>query len=295
MARPVQMLVFGGRGGIGNALAEHVRRVDGSSLVVSTSRDAGWVAAYNAAQVGQGTRLRAVVADPACEQDLRALPAKLQGVMAELGEDGAGFAPDMVVNAVGVLHNDASGVRPETSLKKITPEAFTENVAANALATALVMKHLFAEGPLLGRKSAGVFAALSARVGSVSENRLGGWYSYRASKAALNQLVKTASVETARTHPRWCLLSYHPGTVASPLSDPFVRGEKRAGIITADTLDAIDAVDETQFSPEAPVYWSAEVAAAKFFKVLEARRKDEALAKRDSGALLDYAGRTIPF
>jgi NAD(P)-dependent dehydrogenase (short-subunit alcohol dehydrogenase family) len=90
--------------------------------------------------------------------------------------------------------------------------------ALNAIRPALTMKHVL---PLLRRSGNAVFATLSARVGSIGDNRLGGWYSYRASKAALNQLVRTAAVELAHRSPEGICIALHPGTVATALSAPF--------------------------------------------------------------------------
>ena len=92
--------------------------------------------------------------------------------------------------------------------------------ALNAIGPALIMKHFL---PLLPRAKRAVFATLSARVGSIGDNRLGGWYSYRASKAALNQLVRTAAIELTRSHPQAICVALHPGTVDTQLSAPFAK------------------------------------------------------------------------
>ncbi len=92
--------------------------------------------------------------------------------------------------------------------------------AVNAIGPALLMKHFL---PLLPRQGRSVFATLSARVGSIGDNRLGGWYSYRASKAALNQLMRTAAVELGRRQPAALCVALHPGTVATRLSAPFAK------------------------------------------------------------------------
>lgn len=116
----------------------------------------------------------------------------------------------MVLVATGALHGD--GTPPEKSLRHIQPEAMATQFALNALGPALVLQRVL---PLIPRKERSVFAALSARVGSIGDNRLGGWYSYRAAKAALNQIVHTAAIEIARTHRQAVCVTLHPGTVAT--------------------------------------------------------------------------------
>jgi NAD(P)-dependent dehydrogenase (short-subunit alcohol dehydrogenase family) len=120
---------------------------------------------------------------------------------------------DLVVVATGALVLD--GVGPEKSLKAVTAEGLAAQFAVNAIGPALVMKHALR---LLPRDRVSRMAVLSARVGSIGDNALGGWYGYRAAKAALNQLVRTASVEATRTHPQSVLVALHPGTVETALA-----------------------------------------------------------------------------
>jgi NAD(P)-dependent dehydrogenase (short-subunit alcohol dehydrogenase family) len=127
-----------------------------------------------------------------------------------------------VINATGFLHEAAQ--QPEKSLRYLNPVFLAHSFALNAIGPALIMKHFF---PLLPRQGRSVVASLSARVGSIGDNRLGGWYGYRSSKAALNQLVRTAAIELERTHPEAICVALHPGTVATKLSLPFV-GSKRS-------------------------------------------------------------------
>ena len=124
----------------------------------------------------------------------------------------------LVLDATGFLHG--AGFTPERGLRALDPAHMAHSYALNAIGPALLMKHLC---PLLPRRGRSVFATLSARVGSIGDNRLGGWHSYRAAKAALNQLVRTASIEVARTHPDAILAALHPGTVGTPLSAPFAK------------------------------------------------------------------------
>jgi NAD(P)-dependent dehydrogenase (short-subunit alcohol dehydrogenase family) len=102
----------------------------------------------------------------------------------------------------------------------LDPAQLAHQFAINAIGPALLMKHFL---PLLARNERAVFATLSARVGSISDNHLGGWYGYRASKAALNQLVRTAAIELARTRPLAICVALHPGTVDTDLSRPFAK------------------------------------------------------------------------
>jgi NAD(P)-dependent dehydrogenase (short-subunit alcohol dehydrogenase family) len=121
-----------------------------------------------------------------------------------------------IINAAGALHG-AFG-RPERRLDQLNYAHMQALYRINAMGPALLMANF---APLLPRREPGVFEVLSAKVGSIADNRLGGWYSYRASKAALNMIVKTASIEVARTHPLAVLVALHPGTVRSALSEPF--------------------------------------------------------------------------
>lgn len=130
----------------------------------------------------------------------------------------AGSGLRLVIDATGFLHG--AGAMPEKKLAQLDPAHLAHIFAINAIGPALLMKHFL---PRLARDGRAVFATLSARVGSISDNRAGGWYGYRASKAALNQLVRTAAIELARTHPHAVCVALHPGTVASALSGPFAK------------------------------------------------------------------------
>ena len=135
-----------------------------------------------------------------------------------------------------------------------------EAFAINAIGPALLMKHFL---PLLPRGGKSVFATLSARVGSIKDNRLGGWYSYRASKAALNQFVRTAAVELGRSHREALCVALHPGTVDTPLTSPF----RKAGL-------------EVQ---------SPDTAAGRLLAVIDR------LGPADSGGFFDHRGDDVPW
>ena len=122
----------------------------------------------------------------------------------------------LVMVATGFLHG--GGFEPEKALKQLEADHMAKAFAVNVIGPALLMKHLL---PLLAPQGKSVFAVLSAKVGSIGDNRLGGWHSYRASKAALNQIVRTAAIELQRRSPESICVALHPGTVATPLSAPF--------------------------------------------------------------------------
>lgn len=176
--------------------------------------------------------------DPRCagvralgRRTLPALDLERPETIASAATELAGEAPyQLIIHAAGLLHRD--GIKPEKSFSTIEPEALQAVFQVNTLGPALVLRHFL---PLLDPR--GAMAMLSAKVGSIGDNRLGGWYAYRASKAALNMLIKTAAIELARTRPQSRLLSLHPGTVVSGLSQPF-RGASsaRPADVAADQL-----------------------------------------------------------
>lgn len=181
-------VVIGASGGIGAALVEGLERSDRYERVIG---------------LGRSTTPRIDLLD---EQTIESAAASL----ADAGE------LRLVISATGFLHGPDQA--PEKSWSELDPQALAHAFAINATGPALLMKHLL---PLLPRTGKAVFAALSARVGSIGDNRLGGWYGYRASKAALNQLVRTAAIELRRRRPEALCVALHPGTVDTALSEPF--------------------------------------------------------------------------
>lgn len=143
----------------------------------------------------------------------------------------------LILHTAGLLHRP--GIAPEKSLNAIEADALQAVFQVNTLGPALVLRHFL---PLLDKQ--GAMAMLSAKVGSIGDNRLGGWYAYRASKAALNMLIKTAAIELARSKPKARLLSLHPGTVISPLSQPFrgATAARPADLAAAQMLQVIDSL-----------------------------------------------------
>jgi NAD(P)-dependent dehydrogenase (short-subunit alcohol dehydrogenase family) len=144
---------------------------------------------------------------------------------AELSSGGG--AIDMVIVATGMLSDEE--IMPEKGLRDLSAEKFEHVFAVNTIGPALVMKHFL---PVMRRDERAIFAVLSARVGSISDNYLGGWHAYRASKAALNMLVKNASIEVARRNKQAIVVSLHPGTVNSALSKPFQQHVKPEKLFT---------------------------------------------------------------
>lgn len=182
--------------------------------------------------------------DPRCadvralgRRTLPALDLERPETIASAASELAGEAPyQLIIHAAGLLHRE--GIKPEKSFSAIEPEALQTVFQVNTLGPALVLRHFL---PLLDPR--GAMAMLSAKVGSIGDNRLGGWYAYRASKAALNMLIKTAAIELARTRPQSRLLSLHPGTVVSGLSQPF-RGASSARPADVAAVQLLTLIDQ---------------------------------------------------
>ena len=157
-----------------------------------------------------------------------------------------GPSPSLVIIATGLLHDGEHG--PEKSLKEIDLDWMAKNFAINTIGPALIAKHFI---PLLPKTGTPIFAALSARVGSISDNLLGGWYSYRASKAALNMLIRNLAIEARRSNDRSIIVGLHPGTVDTPLSKPFQANlspgklfeSERAALQLLDVIEGLKVKD----------------------------------------------------
>lgn len=203
---PAHALVTGASSGIGLAMVQALLDDAGVARVCAVSRRADESAGLQALRERHGERLVPVAADITTDAGL------------DLIARAAASAEDLhlVVNCAGLLHGN--GLRPEKSLATLDRESLTQVFALNAFAPVLLAKALL---PLLRSGAPRVFASLSARVGSIGDNKLGGWYAYRASKAAQNQLLRTLAIEWRRTHPHATCVLLHPGTVDTPLSRPF--------------------------------------------------------------------------
>lgn len=184
-------VVFGASGGIGSAFVNQLREYDWLDDVFGFSRSSD-----PAIDLLSEVTLRDAVAFSVAQGEVR-----------------------LVLDATGFLHD--MDQRPEKSWRELDPEQMARSFALNAIGPALIMKHVL---PQLPRDGKAIFATLSARVGSIGDNSLGGWYGYRASKTALNQLVRTASIELKRSKPEAICVALHPGTVNTRLSSPFSKG-----------------------------------------------------------------------
>jgi len=206
-------VVIGSAGGIGAAMAEALDQSGAFAGVVGLSRTSEPAIDL----LDEQSIVRAADTIRARQMDLR-----------------------LVFDATGFLHG--RGFAPEKSLSALTPEHMAHAFAVNAMGPALLMKHFL---PLLPKEGKSIFATLSAKVGSIGDNRLGGWYSYRASKAALNQLVHTAAIELARRKPEAVCVALHPGTVDTGLSSDFaktgleVRRPSEAAALLVGALDRL--------------------------------------------------------
>ena len=182
-------IIIGAKGGIGAALADVMdQRNDGSPVI----------------------RLHRASNPPLDLADEASIAAAAAAIAA------LGYEISTVVVATGLLHADGRG--PEKSLRDLDAAWMARNFQINAIGPSLVAKHFL---PIMARQGPVYFAALSARVGSISDNRLGGWHSYRASKAALNMLIRNIAIEWQRKNPQSVVVGLHPGTVETALSEPF--------------------------------------------------------------------------
>ena len=193
-------VVIGASGGIGRALVSALRSDAKYGHVVGLSR-----------------RRPIDLIDDAGQTWIRADILETRSLLAAARRVTSLGTPTRVIVATGALHGP--NLSPEKSLRALNAEMLAEVFAINAIGPALVAQHFL---PAMPRDRATVFAALSARVGSIADNATGGWYSYRAAKSALNMIIHTAAIEHARSHPLGVCVAIHPGTVATSLSRPFI-------------------------------------------------------------------------
>jgi NAD(P)-dependent dehydrogenase (short-subunit alcohol dehydrogenase family) len=227
----VRALVFGASGAIGAAFARALATHPRVAALHVAARDPA--AALPASLQAQATaQLQAHAFDLTDEAN----------VAATVAAASAAGPLDLVLVATGRLHAGPQ-LQPEKSWRSLTPEALAQAFALNATGPALIAKHSL-ERLSTGRKAA--FAALSARVGSIEDNRLGGWHAYRASKAALHMLLRGCAIELARRNPAALCVALHPGTVDSALSRPFQSGVAPARLFTPDRSAAalLDVIDQ---------------------------------------------------
>lgn len=202
-------LVIGGNRGIGLGFVRQLLNNERFDQVFATYRtDNASVELLQLAQ--QNAKLRCIEMDLTDESQIERGLAQLRSVTAQL---------HFVINCVGFLHDDS--ITPEKALRQLKSENLVRYFQVNSIGAALLAKHLL---PLLNHKQPNLFATISAKIGSIEDNRLGGWYGYRASKAALNMFLKTAAIEYSRRSKQTAIVMLHPGTTDTRLSEPFQRG-----------------------------------------------------------------------
>ena len=223
LPRPFSVAIFGASGGIGGAIADQIASSQVAERIFTGSRKLG---------IAEGA-ITPFAFDLHHEDSIAAAANMMR------------TAPPLrlVLVATGQLHGPT--IRPEKTWRDQTVDAYAHAFAVNAIGPALIGKHLL---PLLPRDGKSVFAAMSARVGSISDNRLGGWHAYRASKAALNMIVTNFAAELAHTRKEALAVTLHPGTVATALSAPFRRGVARERLMAPDyaascLLDQINVLE----------------------------------------------------
>ena len=209
-------VVIGASGGIGRAIADRLETNGGFAQLLRLSRSG----------------------DPSLD-----LTDEQTIIRAAAAIKTTGLPLRLVFNAAGILHY--GDLAPEKTFRDIDPAHLQRSFAVNATGPMLLMKHLL---PLLAADGNAVFATLSAKVGSIGDNSLGGWYAYRASKAALNQFVKTAAIELKRRRPQAICVALHPGTVDTGLSSPFSKSGLDVQTPDAAARDLLAAIDG--FTPD---------------------------------------------
>jgi len=203
--------VIGSSGAIGNSISENLVNNDLIDVVYKFSRT----------NVNKDTeRIKNITIDIEREDSIKSAVEKLP--------KDTKF--DLIFVATGILHND-DDIFPEKSIKDINAERLKKVLLVNAIGPTLVGKYFI---PFLKKDIRSTFAFLSARVGSITDNNLGGWYSYRSSKTALNQIIKNFSIEIKRSNPNAIFVGLQPGTVKSFLSKPFEKNVKADKLFTPD-------------------------------------------------------------
>ena len=229
------VLVQGASRGIGLALAEQLLVRTDVAHVIATCRDPENAPDLDDLRKRSGGKLSVLSLDVTNEPSIEAAAEQTRAIAGAL---------HLVINVAGLLH-DGERVGPEKRLESLDPEVLHEVFAVNAFGPLLMAKHFH---PLLRHEHRSVFASLSARVGSIGDNRAGGWYAYRGSKAAQNMFTKTTALELARRAPRCICVALHPGTVETELSRPFRRGVPPEKLFTPERaagqlLDVIDGLE----------------------------------------------------
>lgn len=215
---PFSALVTGASQGVGLAFVHALLARPNCNLVYAACRTPQTANALAALARAHPQRLRVLALDVTRQPDFAIAADTIRRETDRL---------HLVLNVAGLLHDAARGIQPERRLEDFDAEGLMAGIAVNTLGVALAAKHFL---KLLTHDQRAVFASLSARVGSIADNRLGGWYSYRMAKAAQNQFTKSFAIEAARRAPKLIVAALHPGTVETALSKPF------SGNVAADKL-----------------------------------------------------------
>ena len=204
--------ILGAGHGIGLALVNAILAGCPKAHVFASYRDRSRAQDLIDANERYPERLTIDCVDPTQEESLAAF---CQGITNKSPQ------MDLTINCVGVLNDSAC--RPEKSLHQVSMQSLTHSFAVNAAVTPLLAKELL---PLIRRSPLAVFSSVSAKVGSIEDNSLGGWYGYRASKAALNMFLKNIAIECSHRSIRCIALALHPGTTRTSLSEPYLKNSK---------------------------------------------------------------------
>jgi len=203
----INVAIIGASGGIGGAIANELSKQPSVNTIYALSR-------HRPSDISSKTNYIAM--DICAEEQIETAAKKIDNPL------------HIVIVASGILHDEH--LSPEKTIKALNADAMQHIFNVNTIGPALVAKHFL---PLLARDEKSVFAALSARVGSISDNAVGGWYSYRASKSALNMIIKSASIEMARKYKKAAIIGLHPGTVDTKLSEPFQSNVKEGKLFSS--------------------------------------------------------------
>jgi NAD(P)-dependent dehydrogenase (short-subunit alcohol dehydrogenase family) len=206
----MRIAIIGASGGIGRALVDHLSAHNQAAQIFTLSRSG---------QSHPSPKVFNLTFDFTDEASITAA--------AEAMREAGSF--DLILVATGLLQGQ--GISPEKNMRAMSYDGFAQSFLINTAGPAMTAKHML---PLLHRDRKTVFAALSARVGSISDNRLGGWYAYRASKAALNMVIKTLAIEYGRRFKQAAIIGLHPGTVDTSLSKPFQSNVPEGKLFTPD-------------------------------------------------------------
>jgi NAD(P)-dependent dehydrogenase (short-subunit alcohol dehydrogenase family) len=203
------ILIVGGSRGIGLGFVKRLVEQDKNANIYATYRQKTTAEELFNLQSQYSSSLHLLELDITQEEEIANLCKYLKKEISEL---------HLVINCVGILHE--GDLKPEKSLKHINTENLLSYFQVNSIGSVLLAKHLL---PLFRHPNPSIFACISAKVGSIGDNYLGGWYGYRASKSALNMFMKTVSIEYNRTCPHTIVVTLHPGTTDTNLSKPFQK------------------------------------------------------------------------